>query len=70
MQNLTDEPELTKEAKNQCLLSAYQQLELARSDIKSIMDRIGGTELNERPHQFYSIRTCLSSAERLIQLGN
>ena len=68
MQNLTDEPELTKEAKEQCLLSAYMQLELARLDIKSIMDRFGGPKFN--PDQFNSIRTSLSSAERLIQLGN
>tara|TARA_R110000868_G_scaffold60676_4_gene185001 strand:+ start:1598 stop:1828 length:231 start_codon:yes stop_codon:yes gene_type:complete len=76
MQNLTDEPKMTTEAKDECLLAAYKQLELARSDIQLIMDRIGGRvrrggpELNEPPGLFYSIRTCLTSAERLIQLGN
>tara|TARA_B110000503_G_C6810375_1_gene274772 strand:- start:291 stop:518 length:228 start_codon:yes stop_codon:yes gene_type:complete len=67
LKNLTDEPEMTTEAKAQCRLAALHQLDNVSHKIKAISVLLGRGDYN--PILFSYIQTALASAERLAQLG-
>ena len=67
LKNLTDEPEMTIEAKTQCRFAALHQLDNVSHKIKAIRYLIGRGDYN--PILFSYIQTSLASAERLAQLG-
>ena len=67
LKNLTDEPEMTTEAKAQCRLAALHQLDNVSHKIKTISVLLGRGVYS--PILFGYIQTSLASAERLAQLG-
>lgn len=67
MQNLTDEPELSTEAKAQCRLAALHQLDNAKTLFNSIISLLAKGEVN--PELFSTAFKQLESAERLATLG-
>lgn len=58
LKNLTDEPEMTTEAKAQCRLAALHQLDNVRSDIRALVDLFGHEAVSWPGHEATTTLSC------------